>query len=74
MLEGGPWKPERIVIIEFPDMSNLDAWYTSAKYQPLLRLRKEATSNLDMVIALEGSWSQRNFVQHRQLSWRHPEP
>ena len=53
--EGGHWKPERVVIIEFPDMAALHAWYDSAEYQPLMALRKESTSDLDMVITLEGS-------------------
>ena len=52
--EGGHWKPERVVIIEFPDMGNLNAWYNSAEYQPLFALSKESTSDLDMVIILEG--------------------
>jgi len=55
MPEGGHWKPERIVIIEFPDMNALDAWYTSAEYQPLIALRKQCTSDLDMLITLEGA-------------------
>jgi uncharacterized protein (DUF1330 family) len=53
--EGGHWKPERVVIIEFPDMSRLNAWYTSPEYQPLIALRKECTSDLDMLIMLEGA-------------------
>ena len=52
--EGGHWKPERVVIIEFPDMIQLDAWYTSSEYQPLIALRKACTSDLDMLITLEG--------------------
>jgi uncharacterized protein (DUF1330 family) len=52
--EGGHWKPERVVIIEFPDMSRLNAWYTSSEYQPLIALRKECTSDLDMLMTLEG--------------------
>jgi uncharacterized protein (DUF1330 family) len=53
--EGGHWKPERVVIIAFPDMAALHAWYDSAEYQPLMALRKDSTSDLDMVITLEGS-------------------
>ena len=53
--EGGHWKPERVVIIEFPDMAALDAWYNSEDYKPLIALRKECTSDLDMLIALEGA-------------------
>lgn len=52
--EGGHWKPERVVIIEFPDMKSLNAWYNSAEYQPLIALRKECTSDLDMLFTLEG--------------------
>ena len=51
--EGGHWKPERVVIIEFPDMVSLDAWYNSVEYQPLFALRKQSTSDMDMVITLE---------------------
>jgi uncharacterized protein (DUF1330 family) len=54
MPEGGHWKPERVVIIEFPDMGSLNSWYHSAEYQPLMALRKESTSELDMVFTLEG--------------------
>jgi len=31
MPEGGHWKPERVVVIEFPDMDSLNAWYNSAE-------------------------------------------
>src|SRR5258707_13480914 len=53
MPEGGHWKPERVVIVEFPDMGALDAWYNSAEYQPLFALGKQSTSALRMVITLE---------------------
>jgi uncharacterized protein (DUF1330 family) len=49
------WKPERAVIIEFPNMASLYAWYDSAEYQPLMKLRKESTSEQDMIIILEGA-------------------
>ena len=49
------WKPERVVIIEFPDMDSLNAWYNSPEYQPLIVLRKESTSDMDMLITLEGA-------------------
>jgi uncharacterized protein (DUF1330 family) len=54
MPEGGHWKPERVVIIEFPDMNSLNAWYKSPEYQQLITLRKDCTSDLDMLITLEG--------------------
>jgi uncharacterized protein (DUF1330 family) len=55
MPEGGHWKPERVVIIEFPDMQSLNAWYNSPEYKPLIALRKQCTSDLDMLITLEGA-------------------
>ena len=42
--EGGHWKPERVVIIEFPDMGNLNAWSNSAEYQPLFADRRNLPS------------------------------
>jgi uncharacterized protein (DUF1330 family) len=54
MLEGGHWTPERVVIIEFPDMASLNAWYTSPEYQPLIALRKSCTSDQDMTFTMEG--------------------
>jgi uncharacterized protein (DUF1330 family) len=54
--EGGHWLPGRVVIIEFPSiMDALNAWYTSPEYQPLIALRKSCTSDLDMLITLEGA-------------------
>ena len=53
--EGGHWQPERVVIIEFPDMAALEKWYRSPEYQPLIELRKQSTSDLDMLIALDGA-------------------
>ena len=53
--EGGHWLPERVVIIEFPSMEALNAWYTSSEYQSLIALRKSCTSDLDMLITLEGA-------------------
>jgi uncharacterized protein (DUF1330 family) len=44
MPEGGHWIPERVVIIEFPDIASLNAWYTSPEYQPLIALRKSCAS------------------------------
>jgi uncharacterized protein (DUF1330 family) len=52
--EGGHWTPERVVIVEFPDIGSLNGWYSSAEYQPLIALRKACTSDLDMLITLEG--------------------
>ena len=46
------WQPGRVVIIEFPDMASLNAWYKSPEYQPLIALRRESAK--DMLITLDG--------------------
>ena len=35
-------------------MADLNTWYNSAEYRPLFALRKQSTSEQDMVITLEG--------------------
>ncbi len=50
--EGG-WNPKRLVVIEFPDMVTLDAWYRSADYKPLLDMRLAATNG--SLVAVEGA-------------------
>lgn len=48
----GAWHPTRVVIIDFPSMQALEAWYASPEYQPLIELRRGAAK--DVIIALEG--------------------
>jgi uncharacterized protein (DUF1330 family) len=48
VLEGG-WIPNRLVVLEFPDVTTLKAWYRSPEYQRLLELRKR-TATSDFVI------------------------
>jgi uncharacterized protein (DUF1330 family) len=48
----GDWPVTRTVVLEFPDMGRLKAFYGSADYAPLLAIRKRcAVSNL---MAVEG--------------------
>jgi uncharacterized protein (DUF1330 family) len=49
----GAWRPNRVVVIEFPDMPTLRARYQSPDYQPLIELRRGAA--IDLLIAVEGS-------------------
>lgn len=49
----GSWRPHRLVVIEFPSMDALTAWYNSPEYAPLLALRQPAAK--DHLIAVEGS-------------------
>jgi len=48
VLEAGrDWAPARMVIIEFPSMSELKNWYLSAEYAPVRDIRfRSATSTL----------------------------
>ncbi len=46
------WTPKRCVILEFPDMAMLKAFYNSPEYAPLLALRKTCTKS--KIIAVEG--------------------
>lgn len=45
-------KPQRIVVVEFPDMPALTAWYGSDDYAPLKAIRQNSSSS-DFV-AVEG--------------------
>jgi uncharacterized protein (DUF1330 family) len=48
----GDWVPRRCVLLEFPSMAQLKAWWDSPEYVPLRAIRQRATrSNL---IAVEG--------------------
>lgn len=49
----GPWRPARVVIIEFPDMAALKAWYGSPEYTRLIELRQGASRG--SLIAVEGA-------------------
>ena len=52
VLEGG-WSPKRCVVLEFPSMAQLKAWYDSPAYVPLRAIRERSTkSNLVMVEGL----------------------
>ena len=48
----GDWEPHRLVILEFPDMDSLMAWYKSPEYAPLKAIRERSATT--KVIALEG--------------------
>lgn len=38
----GQWTPNRLVVVEFPDMAKLKAWYNSADYAQAKALRQSA--------------------------------
>jgi uncharacterized protein (DUF1330 family) len=46
----GDWVPKRMVILEFPSVAQLKAWYKSPEYKPLLEIRlRSAKSSLVMI-------------------------
>jgi uncharacterized protein (DUF1330 family) len=49
----GTWEPARLVVIEFPDLAAIEAWYASPEYAPLLALRGPAAT--DHLVAVEGT-------------------
>jgi hypothetical protein len=46
------WGPNRVVIIEFPDIASIKNWYRAPEYQPLITLRRSAATAV--MIMLEG--------------------
>ncbi|MBB3009576.1 DUF1330 domain-containing protein [Cupriavidus basilensis] len=48
----GDWQPHRLVIVEFPDMDSLMAWYDSPEYARLKAIRERCATT--RIVALEG--------------------
>ncbi|MCA0303360.1 MAG: DUF1330 domain-containing protein [Proteobacteria bacterium] len=38
----GDWKPQRVVVIEFPDYESAERFYDSEHYKPILAMRLKA--------------------------------
>ncbi len=49
----GAWHPQRLVVIEFPDMATLRAWYDSPEYAALIALRQGVSRG--SLVAVEGA-------------------
>jgi uncharacterized protein (DUF1330 family) len=52
LLEGGSDNPGRQVVLEFPSMAQLRAFYDSPEYAPLIALRQRAAKL--RILAVEG--------------------
>ncbi len=48
----GDWDVRRLVIIEFPSMTDLKAWYASPEYQKWIPVRQSLTES--KLLAVEG--------------------
>jgi uncharacterized protein (DUF1330 family) len=46
----GDWAPKRFVILEFPDMARLKAWYDSPEYRPLREIRARTSKSSLFVV------------------------
>jgi uncharacterized protein (DUF1330 family) len=61
------WKPERVVIIEFPDMDRLNAWYNSAEY---LHALVEASLGAHLLVVLLEEELTESGMDCRLCFWR----
>jgi len=48
----GDWKPNRIVVLEFPSMDQARAWYNSPEYTTAKKIRQQASTG--KMILVEG--------------------
>ena len=48
----GSYQPRRMVLMEFPDMAALKAWYDSDDYAELKKMRQSSSSS--NIVAVEG--------------------
>lgn len=48
----GQWRPERMVVLEFPSMADYERWVTSPEYAAIAPLRERSTNG--RVIVVEG--------------------
>ena len=48
----GDWQPRRTVVVEFPSMASLKAFWASPEYQAILSIRENAS--VGNLIAVEG--------------------
>lgn len=46
----GDWLPSRAVIIEFPSIERLRAWYDSPEYEPLKHIRMRTAKSRMLII------------------------
>lgn len=49
----GNWSPKRLVVLEFPNMEQAQAWIDSPEYAPAKRLRQ--LSSVSNIIVVEGA-------------------
>src|SRR5260370_41064955 len=45
----GDWRPNRVVIIEFPDIASIKNWYLAPEYQALIALLRSAATEVRII-------------------------
>lgn len=50
----GDWKPERLVILEFPSVENAKAWWSSELYSKAKEIRYRAANSKMLVVETLG--------------------
>ena len=48
----GQWTPERLVVLEFPNLTTLKKWYNSEDYQNILKYRTD--NSIGKLVFVEG--------------------
>lgn len=46
----GDWRPERIILLEFPSEGNIREWLSSAEYQAITSLRESGADTRAVII------------------------
>lgn len=49
----GDWKPQRLVVLEFPGLAEAKRWHASSEYRAACKIRDQAAST--RMVAVEGS-------------------
>lgn len=46
----GEWDPDRLIVLEFPDMETLEKWRTSPEYTAVAPLREKSTKTRAIIV------------------------
>ena len=52
-VRAGDWKPDRLIVIEFPSKEHMEKFGSSAEYQPVAAIRESAATTVS-VVAVDG--------------------
>ncbi|MEW6615820.1 MAG: DUF1330 domain-containing protein [Thermodesulfobacteriota bacterium] len=47
----GSWKPERVIVIEFPTKNHVHDWLTSSEYKAIASLREESAETQAILVS-----------------------